>query len=52
MWICAVNRKVGDEVKKREIRAETLNDIVEVMEEAGYLDDRDTLEIHIFRGKI
>ena len=50
MWIATITRKVLSEIKKREIRAETLNDIVEVMDEAGYLmEDGDTLEIHIFK---
>lgn len=50
MWIATVTRRVFSEIKKREVRAETLNDIIEVLEEAGYLDD-DTLEIHCWREK-
>jgi len=53
MWLCRVTRKQGNEAVKKQIGADTLNDLIEILDQCGYLDEEDTLEIHIGKeGKV
>ncbi len=49
MWICNVTRKAGGKVVKNQIGADTLNNLVEILDSCGYLNEEATLEIHIWK---
>jgi hypothetical protein len=57
MWICRLTRKEHNgqgnvEVIKKQYGAETLNDLIEILDSMGYLDDEELLEMHWSREQV
>ena len=51
IWKATVTRATSEGIKKHEIGAETLADLTDILDYAGYFDDRaNVTEIHIYKA--